>query len=48
MASVNSVQCAAKKLLERDVSTQINRVHSLTDRLFSLWSGKMYGSGFEL
>lgn len=47
MASASSVQCAAKKLLERDVSTQINGVHSLTDRLLSLWSGRMYGSGFE-
>lgn len=48
LASASSVQAAAKKLLDKDIITEINKVYSLTDRLFSLWINQMYGTRFEL
>lgn len=48
LSSASSVQSAAKKLLERDIITEINKVYSVTDRLFSMWISKMYGGKFEL
>ena len=35
LPSASSVQSAAKKLLERDTITQINKVYSVTDKLFT-------------
>ena len=35
--SASSVQAAAKKLLEKDIITQINKVYSVTDKLFAMW-----------
>ncbi len=37
LPSASSVQAAAKKLLERDVITEINKVYSVTDKLFAMW-----------
>ena len=48
LTSASSVQSAAKKLLEKDLITEINKVFSLTDKLFALWINKMYGSPMTL
>ncbi len=48
LTSASSVQSAVKKLLERDVITEINKVFSVTDRLFAIWINKMYGSKYHL
>lgn len=37
LQSASSVQAAAKKLLEKDIITQINKVYSVTDKLFAMW-----------
>lgn len=37
LQSASSVQAATKKLLERDIITQINKVYSVTDKLFAMW-----------
>lgn len=42
LASASSVQAAVKKLLERDVVTEVNKIYSVTDKLFSMWINKMY------
>ena len=44
LTSASSVQSAAKKLLEKDLITEINKVFSVTDRLFAMWINKLYGS----
>lgn len=44
LSSASSVQSAAKKLLEKDIITEVNKVYSVTDRLFSLWINKLYGA----
>lgn len=41
--SASSVQAAAKQLLDRDYITKINKVYTVTDRLFALWINKIYG-----
>ena len=43
LTSASSVQSAAKKLLEKDLITEINKVFSVTDRLFAMWINKLYG-----
>ncbi len=43
LASASSVQSAAKKLLERDIITENNKVFSVTDRLFAMWINELYG-----
>lgn len=48
LVSASSVQSAAKKLLERDVITEVNKVFSVTDRLFAMWINKLYGRKFSL
>lgn len=48
LASASSVQSAAKKLLERDIVTEINKVFSVTDRLFAMWINKLYGRELRL
>lgn len=48
LTSASSVQSAAKKLLERDIITEINKVYSVTDRLFAMWINNMYGSKLKL
>lgn len=37
LSSASAVQAAAKKLLERDAITGINKVYSVTDKLFAMW-----------
>ncbi len=48
LSSASSIQSAAKKLLERDVITEINKVFSVTDRLFAMWINKLYGEKSSL
>jgi len=43
LPSASSVQSATKKLLERDIITQINKVYTVTDKLFAMWMNKIYG-----
>ena len=43
LASASSVQSAMKKLLEKDMITEINKVFSVTDRLFAMWMNRLYG-----
>ncbi|WP_281717183.1 AAA family ATPase [Alistipes senegalensis] len=44
LASASSVQSAMKKLLEKDIITEINKVFSVTDKLFAMWMNRMYGN----
>lgn len=44
LASASSVQSAIKKLLEKDIITEINKVFSVTDRLFAMWMNGLYGN----
>ncbi len=44
LTSSSSVQSATKKLLERDIITEISKVYSVTDRLFALWINNLYGN----
>ncbi len=48
LSSASSVQSAAKKLLERDIITEINKVFSVTDRLFAMWINQLYGGESSL
>lgn len=41
LSSASSVQAAAKKLLERDTITEINKTYSVTDKLFAMWITRM-------
>lgn len=43
LASASSVQSAMKKLLEKDIITEINKVFSVTDKLFAMWINQLYG-----
>lgn len=43
LTSASSVQSAMKKLLEKDIITEINKVFSVTDKLFAMWMNRMYG-----
>ena len=38
-----TVQSAIKKLLEKDIITEINKVFSVTDRIFAMWMNRLYG-----
>ena len=44
LASASSVQSAMKKLLEKDIITEINKVFSVTDKLFAMWMNRLYGN----
>lgn len=48
LASSSSVQSAMKKLLEKDIITEINKVFSVTDKLFAMWINEIYGNSFRL
>ena len=41
--SASSVQSATKKLLEKDIITEVNKVYSVTDKLFAMWINRLYG-----
>ena len=43
LTSASSVQSAMKKLLEKDIITEINKVFSVTDKLFAMWMNLLYG-----
>ncbi len=43
LTSASSVQSAMNKLLEKDVITEINKVFSVTDKLFAMWINRIYG-----
>ena len=44
LTSASSVQSATKKLLEKDIITERNKVYSLNDKLFAMWINKLYGN----
>lgn len=48
LTSASSVQSAMKKLLEKDLITEINKVFSVTDKLFAMWINGIYGNKFQL
>ena len=43
LTSASSVQSAMKKLLEKDIITEINKVFSVRDKLFAMWMNLLYG-----
>lgn len=43
LSSASSVQSAIKKLLEKEMITQIDKTYSLTNKLLALWIRKTYG-----
>ncbi len=48
LTSASSVQSAMKKLLEKDIITEINKVFSVTDKLFAMWINRLYGDNKRL
>lgn len=48
LSSSSSIQSAAKKLLEKDIITEINKTFSVTDKLFGMWINKIYGDNYIL
>ena len=48
LTSASSVQSAAKKLSERDIITENNKVYYVTDRLLFMWINNMYGTKLKL
>lgn len=44
LSSASSVQSAVKKLLKKDTITEINKVYSVTDKLFAMWINRLYGN----
>ena len=48
LSSASSVQSALKKLLEKDIVTEINKRYSITDKLFAMWINNIYGDKYTL
>ena len=48
LSSASSVQSALKKLLDKDIVTEINKRYSITDKLFAMWINNIYGNKFTL
>lgn len=48
LTSASSVQSAAKKLSERDIITENNKVYYVTDRLLFMWINNMYCTKLKL
>lgn len=48
LTSASSVQSAVKKLLEKDIITEINKVYSITDKFFAMWINTIYGAKYTL
>lgn len=44
LTSASSVQSATKKLLEKDLITEVNKVFTVTDKLFAMWINRIYGN----
>lgn len=42
LPSASSIQSATKKLLEKDYITCINKVYSVTDKLFAMWINRIF------
>lgn len=43
LTSASSVQAATRKLLDRDLITETNKIYTLTDKLFAMWINRVYG-----
>ncbi len=43
LASSSSVQAATRKLLDRDLITETDKIYSVTDKLFAMWINQVYG-----
>ncbi|MEG1738292.1 MAG: ATP-binding protein [Odoribacter sp.] len=43
LATASSIQAATKQLLEKDYITEVNKVYSVTDKLFAMWINQVYG-----
>jgi len=48
LSSASSIQSAIKKLLEKDIVTELNKKYSVTDKLFAMWINTIYGKKFNL
>lgn len=48
LSTASSIQAAAKQLLEKDHITEVNKVYSVTDKLFAMWINRVYGEGYSL
>ena len=46
LPSASSIQSAIKKLLEKDIVTEINKTYSVTDKLFGMWINSIYANGY--
>jgi len=44
LPSASSVQASIKKLLGKDIVTDVNKTYSVTDKLFAMWINKIYSS----
>lgn len=48
LSSASSIQSAMKKLLGKDIITEINNAYSVTDKLFGMWINNIYGIRYVL
>ena len=48
LSSASSIQSAIKKLLDKDIITEIDKVYSVSDKLFAMWINNIYGSKYVL
>lgn len=48
LSSASSVQSAVKKLLEKDIITELNKSYAVTDKLFAMWINNIYADKFVL
>jgi len=48
LSSASSIQSAIKKLLEKDLVTELNKKYSVTDKIFAMWINTIYGKKFNL
>ena len=46
LTSASSVQSATNKLLEKDIITEINKVYSVSEKLFAMWICNMYSNKY--
>lgn len=44
LPSASSVQAATKKLLDKDLITETDKIYSVTDKLFAMWICRVYGN----
>ena len=48
LSSASSIQSAIKKLLEKNIVTEINKIYSITDKLFAMWINNIYSKKYML